>query len=238
MNTIAILRKELRSYFVSPVAYVVVAAFLLLAGVFFSILITAQPGTAEASMAIVFGNVTVVLLLVAPALTMRLLAEEQKSGTIEVLLTSPVRDWEVVIGKYLASLVLFVIGVTLTLIFPLLLKRYGNPDMGPIVGGYVGLLLFGAAFLAVGVMASSLAQNQVVAALIAVAILLGLWLVGAFANTARPPISDALLYLSVITHYSDFQTGVIDTKDIVYYLSVIAIALFLAVRSLESRRWA
>jgi ABC-2 type transport system permease protein len=227
----------LRTYFVAPVAYVAIAAFLVMSGVFFALLVTAQPGSVEASLAIVFGNVSVVLLIVAPALTMRLLAEEQKSGTIELLLTSPVQDWEVVIGKYLASLVLFLIPVALTLIYPVIIMRYGTPDMGPMIGGYIGMILFGAAFLSVGVLASSLTQNQVVAALVSVAILLGLWLIGAFSGSARPPVSDVLGYLSIITHYGDFSRGLIDTRDIVYYLCVIAVSLFVSVRALETRRW-
>ena len=236
-NTIAVVRKELRSYFASPVAYVVIAAFLLMAGVFFAIILVAQPGTAEASLAFVFGNLPVILLLVAPALTMRLLAEEQRSGTIELLLTAPIRDWEVVLGKYLASLVMFLIPVAITLTYALVLARYGAPDRGPIISGYVGLILFGATFLAIGLLASSLTQNQVVAALVAVAILLGLWLIGVFAASARPPVSDFLTYLSVIGHYNEFNSGLIDTKNVAYFLLVIATALFLTVRSLETRRW-
>jgi ABC-2 type transport system permease protein len=234
---IAMMRKELRTYFVSPVAYVVIAAYLVMSGVFFAILVLQQPGTAESSLSIVFGNVAVVLLLIAPALTMRLLAEEQKSGTIELLLTSPVQDWEVVLGKYLASLVLFLIPVGLTLLYPVLLNRYTPPDMGPVIGGYVGIVLFGAAFLAVGMLATSLTQNQVVAAVVAIAALLALWLTGAFAGSARPPVSTVLSYLSIITHYSEFSRGLIDTRDVVYYLSVIAVSLFLSVRVLETRRW-
>jgi ABC-2 type transport system permease protein len=236
-NTIAVLRKELRSYFASPVAYVVIAAFLLMAGVFFAIILVAQPGTVDASLAVVFGNLPVILLLVAPALTMRLLAEEQRSGTIELLLTAPIRDWEVVLGKYLASLVMFLIPVAITMTYTLVLAHYGSPDRGPIISGYLGLILFGATFLAVGLLASSLTQNQVVAALVAVAVLLGLWLIGVFANSARPPVSDFLTYLSVIGHYGDFSNGLIDTKDVVYYLLIIVTALFLTVRSLETRRW-
>jgi ABC-2 type transport system permease protein len=237
LNMIAIMRKELRTYFVSPVAYVVIAAYLVMSGVLFALLMLAQTGTAEASLSIVFGNISVILLLVAPALTMRLLAEEQKSGTIELLLTSPVQDWEVVVGKYLSSLALFLVPVAITLLYPLILRRYGSPDMGPIVGGYIGLILFGAAFLAVGVLASSVSQNQVVAAVISVAILLGLWLIGAFAQSAQPPVSTVLSYISIISHYGEFSRGLIDTRDVIYYLSVIAVALFLAVRVLETRRW-
>ena len=237
LNMLAVLRKELRAYFVSPVAYVVIAAYLVMSGVFFAILLLAQPGTAEASLGIVFNNVAVILLIVAPALTMRLLAEEQKSGTIELLLTSPIQDWEVVIGKYLASLVLFLVPVLMTLVYPLILMRYGTPDVGPMLGGYIGMILFGAAFLAVGMLATSLTQNQVIAAVVSITVLLGLWLTGAFASSARPPVSTVLNYLSIITHYGEFARGLIDTRDVVYYLSVIAISLFLSVRALETRRW-
>ena len=237
LNMFAIMRKELRTYFASPVAYVVIAAFLFISGYLFAILVTAPTGQGEASMAIVFGNVAVILLLIAPALTMRLLAEEQRSGTIELLLTSPVQDWEVVVGKYLASVVLFLVPVAMTVVFPVILFRYGNPDIGPMIGGYVGMVLFGAAFLAIGVLASSLTQNQVIAALVAVAILLALWLLNAFTSAFRPPISDALNYLTIIGHYSDFGRGVIDSKDVIYYLSVIVVALFLGTRALETRRW-
>ncbi len=237
LNMLSIMRKELRTYFASPVAYVVIAAFLFICAYLFAILVTAPVGSAEASMGIIFGNVAVILLLIAPALTMRLLAEEQRSGTIELLLTSPVQDWEVVVGKYLASLVLYLVPVAMTVVFPALLLHYGNPDRGPIVAGYVGLILFGAAFLAIGVLASAVTQNQVIAALVAVAILLALWLISAFANAVRGPISDTLSYLSIINHYSDFSRGVIDSKDVIYYLSVIVVALFLATRTLETRRW-
>jgi ABC-2 type transport system permease protein len=236
-NMIAVLRKELRTYFVSPVAYVVIAAYLVMSGVFFAILVLAQPGSVEASLSIVFSNVAVVLLLVAPALTMRLVAEEQRSGTIELLLTAPIQDWEIIVGKYLASVALFLIPVALTLIYPFVILHYGTPDIGPMIGGYVGLVLFGAAFLAVGMLATSLTQNQVVAALVAVAILLGLWLIGAFASSTRAPVSTVLNYLSIITHYNEFSRGLIDTRDVVYYLSVIVISLFLSVRVLETRRW-
>jgi ABC-2 type transport system permease protein len=236
LNTIAIMRKELRTYFASPLAYVVIAAFLAGAGLFFAILIWAQQG-ATSSLDIVFTNMPVVLLFLGPVLTMRLLAEEQKAGTVEVLLTSPVRDWEVVIGKYLASLVLFLIPVAITLLYPLALNRYTPPDLGPIIGGYIGLILFGASFLAVGLFTSSLTQNQVVAALVAIILLLAMWLIAVFAGNTRPPVSDILNYVSIISHYNEFSQGLIDTRNIVYYLIVIVGSLFLTTRSLESRRW-
>lgn len=237
-NVLAILRKELRTYFTSPIAYVVIAAYLFVNSFFFALLLQQPAGSVEASLNVIFANIPVILLLIAPALTMRLLSEEQRSGTVEVLLTAPVRDWEVVLGKYLASVVLFLVPIALTLVFPVILNRYGSPDIGPIIGGYVGLILFGATFLAVGLFASSLTQNQVIAAVVAVALLLALWFINSFAGSTRPPVSDVLNYLSIFGHYSDFGLGVIDTQDVIYYLSVIAVALFLTTRSLETRRWA
>jgi len=236
--TFAIMRKELNTYFTSPVAYAVTAAFLLMTGILFAILLTAPPGQAPASLDIVLNNVTVILLLAAPALTMRLLAEEKRSGTIELLLTAPVRDVEVVLGKYLASVVLYLLMLALTLPYVVILQHYGPADMGPIIAGYVGAILFGAAFLAVGLLASSLTQNQIVAVLVAIALLLALWLAQAFSTIARPPVSSIFDWISVINHYYDFTRGIIDTRNIIYYLSVVIVALFLTTQVIESRSWA
>lgn len=230
----AIAKREFQAYFVSPIAYVVIAAFLVVTGYLFSIILILSR---EATMRYLFGNVMVILIFVAPVLTMRLLAEEQRSGTIELLLTSPVKDWEVVLGKFLASLGLFASMISLTLYYPFILERYGNPDPGPIAGGYLGLLLFGGSVLSIGVFTSSLTRNQIVAALMGVGISLFLWLCDALANFASPPLSSFFSYLSLRTHFPDFAKGVVDTKDVVYYLSIIASGLFLATRSLEKRRW-
>ena len=154
-NMFVITYKELRAYFTSPIAYVVIAAFLVIMGVFFSLIVYF---TRVASLRGVFGNMAFILLFVAPALTMRLLAEEQRSGTIELLLTLPVRDWQVVLGKFLASLAVYAVILALTLYYPLLMLRLGNPDRGPIVSAYLGLLLLGASFLSIGVFTSSLSR--------------------------------------------------------------------------------
>ena len=160
-NVWTITTRELNSYFVSPVAYVVSAAFLLISGVLFSLIITS---TLQASLNGAFGNITFILILVAPILTMKLLAEEVRMGTLELLLTSPVDDWQVVVGKYLGSLILFAVMLLApTLVYVVFLVAFGQPDFGPIISGYLGVLLLGGAFLAVGVLASSLTQNQVVA---------------------------------------------------------------------------
>jgi ABC-2 type transport system permease protein len=237
-NVLAITGKELRTYFVSPVAYVVTAGFLLIMGIFFAFVIMQSPESQNVSLEPVLGSAPIILLLLAPAMTMRLLAEETRSGTMELVLTSPVRDGEVVLGKYLASLLLFLFMLALTLVYPLVLMHFGNPDRGVLVSSYVGAALFGAAFLAVGVLASALTQNQIVASVISLATLLALWLIDIFAGLTRGSLADILNYLSIIARYNDFLKGVISSQNVIYYLSVIAVALFLATRALETRRWA
>jgi ABC-2 type transport system permease protein len=233
-TVIYIAQKELHAYFASPIAYVVIAAFLAIVGFFFSLIVYI---TREASLAGVFANMGVILLFVAPALTMRLLAEEQKSGTIELLLTLPVRDWEVVVGKFLASLGVYAVMVGLTLYYPLLLVTLGNPDPGPIASAYLGVLLLGGAFLSIGLFTSALSRNQVVAALLGFGVMLILWLIDIAGSLFGPPVSDFVTYISMSGHYFDFLRGVIDTKDVAFYLSVVAASLFLSVQALQLRRW-
>lgn len=233
-NALAIAGRELQAYFVSPIAYVVTAAFLLVSGYLFAaILLLSQ----EATLRYLFGNLTTILLFVAPLLTMRLLAEEQRSGTLELLLTSPVQDWEVVLGKWLASLGLFAGIMLLTGYYPLLLWRYGNPDWGPVLTGYGGVLLLGGALLSLGTLTSALTSNQIVAAVLGVGLSILAWLIDALSQFTGSPISGVFDYLSLSTHFYDFLRGIVDTKDIVYYVSVIVVALFLATRVLETRRW-
>ncbi len=236
-NTLAIAKRELVAYFTSPVAYVVTAAFLVIMGLLFGYVLSAPVQYRVASLAPVLGSIPVILLLVAPALTMRLLAEEQRSGTIELLLTAPVRDWEVVGGKFLASLALFLTMVALTLYYPLILVVFGNPDMGVLAASYIGVILIGASFLSLGLLASSLSQNQVVAAMISFGLILSLWLIGFLSGVVTGLGADIVDYLSIVAHYGDFMKGIVDSKDVIYYLSIIGGALFLATRSLETRRW-
>ncbi len=235
MRTIlTIARRELNSYFASPVAYVVAAAFLVVTGFLFYLILAYSR---EASLRGIFANMSVLLLLVAPALTMRLLAEEQRSGTIELLLTAPVRDFEVVLGKFLGGLGLVVAMLALTLYYPLVLFLYGSPEKGHIIGGYLGVLLLSAAFVAIGLFASSLAANQIVAAVVAFTILLLLWLIGAAADIAGPPVADVFRYMAIDRYYDDFIRGVVDSKAVIYFASVMAVFLFATVRVLETRRW-
>lgn len=233
-NAWTIARREVEAYFVSPIAYVVTAAFLFIMGILFERILFYSR---EATLRYLFQNLVFLLIFVAPLLSMRLLAEEQSSGTLELLLTSPVRDWEVVVGKFLAALALFSVMLALTLLYPLILLAFGDPDMGPILSGYLGVLLVGSGMLAIGVFTSSLSQNQIVAGVLGMAILLFLWLVGGLSEAFGPPISTFLNHLSLLTHFPDFTRGVIDTKGVVYYVSITAAGLFLATRSLEARRW-
>ncbi|MBU0495663.1 MAG: ABC transporter permease [Chloroflexi bacterium] len=252
-NLLNVAARELRSYFSSPVAYMTMVGFMVITAIFFATyaVIFLDPQALlyniPATLSPVLNNLAIVLLLVAPAITMRLLAEEQRSGTIELLMTAPLRDWQVVVGKYLAALILYLIMLALTLYYPLILILFGSPDMGVMVTSYVGAILMGAAFLAVGVLASSMTRNQIIAAVLSLGMLLFLWLVDVFSPLLPTDIAlpvggvlnpaEALQNLSIIYHYFDFTKGIMDTRHILYYLSVVAICLFLATRILEVRRW-
>ncbi len=233
-TTLTIAKRELGAYFVSPIAYIVTAAFLVISGYLFALILI---NTRQASLEFLFGNIIVILLLIAPLLTMRLLADEQRTGTIEVLLTAPVRDWEVVVGKFLAVFAMFGVMLLLTLYYPLLLWQLdGNPDPGPIISGYIGLLLLAGSMLAIGTLASALTQNQIVAGAIAFGILLLLWLIDA-ASSVSSGSAEVLRALSLRSHFDDFARGAINLEDVVYYLSIITGGLFVATRILETRRY-
>ncbi len=230
----AIALKEFKSYLASPMAYVVTAIFLAATGAVFSI----SPSTyMETSINGFLSIGGILLLLFTPLLTMRLLAEERKMGTMELLLTAPVRDSEVILGKFLGSLGILTAMLALTLYYPILLFLFGDPDIGPIVTGYLGLLLLGYAALAVGLFASSLSSNQIVAAVVAGGILLALWFVGMAASFLPQTLGKVINYISISYYFPDFMRGVIDTRGVVYYLSVTALFLFLTIRSLENSRW-
>jgi ABC-2 type transport system permease protein len=236
MRTVqAVAWKEIQVYFSSPTAYIVGMIFLGLTGFFF--VRPLNDPFPEASLSPFFQGYTIILILLAPALTMRLLAEEQKLGTIELLLTSPVRDWEVVMGKYLASLVFLLGMVALTLYYPIMLFVFADPDTGPIYSGYLGLLLYGAASLAVGLLASTLTSNQIIAAVVAMGILLALYFLNFASDAVGGTLSTIITEIGLKGHFDDFDRGVIDTKHIVYYLSLTAVFLFLTIRILEARRW-
>ena len=234
MNTFIIARRELAAFFVSPVAYVVGAAFLFITGLFFFFTVSLS---GIATLAQVFSVVSIVLLFVAPILTMRLLAEEARAGTLELLLTSPVRDWEVVTGKFLAALFFFLAMLVPTLYYLALLAGYGNPDIPVTFSGYLGVILLGAMLLSFGMLTSALSANQIIAAVLGVTLSLAFWLAGGLGAAFGGPLGNIFTYLSVQEHFTDFLLGLITTTNIVYFLSVTVAALFLATRVLEMRRW-
>jgi len=233
-NIWIIAKRELYAYFISPIAYLVAAAFLFLCGIFF---ISGVTRWQDASLQSVFGSLSVVLIFCAPVLTMRLLSREQDLGTIELLLTAPVRDWEVVVGKFLASFLFYMGMITVTGFYPLVLSLYGDPDLGAIGAGYLGVALLGAAMLSIGVFTSSLTRNQVIAAVIGVVASVSLWLFDILGPVFGRSAEKVISYLTPSGHYFNFIDGIIDTRDLVYYLSVTFVFLFLASRVLESRRW-
>jgi ABC-2 type transport system permease protein len=253
MRAWAIFKKEMRLYFVSPIAYVVFAIFALVAGWFFYnvfayyTLISMQAAmnpmmardltVTEGVLRPLFQNISVILLFLMPLLTMRLFAEEKKAGTIELLLTYPVRDGEVLMGKYLAALGVFVGMLTLTLVYPALVGWTTRLEWGPLATGYLGLVLQGAVFIAIGILISSLTENQIVAGVSTFGVLLFLWVIAWAADSAGGTFGRILSHLSVTEHFDSFAKGVIDTKDVIYYLNLTILALFLTLRSLESKRW-
>ncbi|TME93573.1 MAG: ABC transporter permease [Chloroflexi bacterium] len=233
-NVWAVSVRELRSYFLSPLAYVVIALFLALSGYLFALILA---NGREASLRGLVQNVSVLYLFIVPAISMRLLAEEQRTGTVELLLTNPVQEWEIVTGKFLASVMLVLVMLGLTLLFPLFLFIYGNPDRGPIITGYVGIFLQAAAFLSIGLWASSLTQNQIVAAIVSFALLLILWLSENLGQFLGGTIGSIISYASVITHFQSFPQGVIQSNDVIYYLSLVLAGIVLSTLSLQSRRY-
>ena len=233
-NVWAVSTRELRSYFLSPLAYVVIALFLALSGYLFALILA---NGREASLRGLIQNVSVLYLFIVPAISMRLLAEEQRTGTVELLLTNPVQEWEIVTGKFLASIMLVLVMLALTLVFPLFLFIFGNPDRGPIIAGYVGIFLQAAAFLSIGLWASSLTQNQIVAAIVSFALLLILWLSENLGQFLGGTIGSIVSYTSVINRFQSFPQGVIQTNDVVYYLTLIVAGIVLSTLSLQSRRY-
>jgi len=249
-----IVAKELRSYFVSPVVYVVSGVFLLTFGflAYLYIVFTGaqaiqlmqmQGGTAQINLndlvfRNLFASMRFVLLLILPILTMRLFAEERKLRTFEFLITAPVRIIEIVIGKFLGVYIIFLGILLLTTLVPIVLSLFSDFDWYPVLSGYLGLALLGALFLAVGVFASAITENQIVAAFTSFGLLLMLWLLAGLGSILGDTVSGQLIsYLSFMEHYDRFVHGLIDTKDLVYYLSGLTLMLFLSHRVVDSTRW-
>ncbi len=233
-NIATIFRREVRSYFNSPVAYVVIVVFLAIIGWFFtSSLFLAN----TASLRTMFELVPFVFLFFIPAITMRLLAEEKKSGTLELLATKPVRDLEIVLGKFLAAWAL--LGATLvpTLLYLVTILILGSPDVGPILTGYFGLMLMGGVYIAIGLLASSITENQIVAFIISFLIILAFFMIDKVLMYAPEGLVSTLEFLGVDYHYSNIARGVIDSRDLIYFCSLGGFSLLLATSSLERRKW-
>lgn len=228
----AIWNREMRSYLVSPLFYGMAAAFYLLGGYFFSVNLL---GSQTASMAWYFGDAAVLLLFIAPVLTMRLFAEERARGTDELLFTLPVPGWKVVLGKYLSALAAFGLMIAGSLLYVLIVAGVGEPRWGEILASYVGLALLGGLFLAAGCLTSSLTSSPLLAGVGGFALLLLLWLAGWGADVLQGTPSEVMRTLSVATRYQDFLQGVIDTSHVVFFLTLTAAALVLTAVVLERR---
>jgi ABC-2 type transport system permease protein len=255
-NVFTIVGKEMRAYFVSPVAYVVLTGFLLLGGWFFfnllsrfNLLLTLytqfQQGGEAANrlnlndyvLAPLMHNLSIVLVILVPMITMRSFAEEKKSGTYELLLTSPLRTGELVLGKFLASFLFICIMIGLTGVYPLILLIFGNPEVGVMAAGYLGLLLLATVFVSVGLLTSSFTENQIIAAVSGLVATLLLYIIGWPADAAGDVLGPLLRYMSVTEHFADMVKGLLDTRGLIYFGSLIVLALFLTQRSVESLRW-
>ena len=233
-KTWAIFTKEVTTYFVSPIAYVILTVFLALSGYFF---VNVLMHSREASLRYLFSNMALTFLFILPLLTMRLFAEEKSSNTFEILFTSPINEVQVVAGKYLASLFIALVILIPTLVYPICLTIYSDPDWGPILSGYLGIFLTAATFLAVGTMASAFTENQIIAALISFCLLLLYWTMGWIGEQMPLEVRALFENLSMGSHLSDFIKGIIDTRHLIYYLTMIFFHLTVCVLVLESQRW-
>jgi ABC-2 type transport system permease protein len=255
-NVLAIVERELRAYFNSPIAYVVLTIFVFLSGIFFRSILAQvmQMGLISQMQAQQLGprpmdmpgmisrgflsTMSVIMLFIMPMLTMGLFSEEKKRGTIELLLTSPLTDLQVVLGKFFAAGLFFVILLVTTWIPMAVLYLYSSPASGPILTAYLGLLLYGLAIIAIGLFISTLTENQIIAAVLSFGAIMVLWLVDVVANNAESATSKSVLtYFSILSHLDDFMKGVLSTSHIIFYISLMLVGLFLTYRSIDSLRW-
>ena len=251
-NVLAIAQKELKAYFASPIAYIVIGFFVLLFGFFFYTLLLLfnqqsmrmagfDGGPAqnvnESMIRPLFLNASVILLFVLPMITMRTYSEEKRSGTMELLLTAPLTDFQIIMGKFVGAMALFAAMLAVTFVHMATLFYFGDPEWVPIATAYLGMLLMGGCFISVGLLISSLTKNQIVAGMITFAVFLLLWVINWVGSFTGPTTQQVLDYLSITNHLDDFTRGIVDSKHLVYYLSFIAFGLFLTARSVDSERW-
>jgi len=233
-NLFTIFKRELVSYFLSPMAYVIMSIFLFATGFTFYLFLFDR---SEATMRYFFETVSFFCLIMCPLISMRLVSEELKTGTIESLLTAPVTDFEVILGKYLGAMGFFVFLLLPTLLYVVMLRWLGNPDLGVVTSGYMGVLLLSGTFLAAGVFFSTMTQNQIVAASMGFVFNFCFWLIGFLGSAMPSKIRPLLEYLGYPDHYVPFLKGIVDTRHVVYFLSFIVYFLFLSTRMLETRKW-
>lgn len=251
-NILALAQKELRAYFVSPMAYALFGFFALLFGWFYvanmNVMLQYSMGQFgqggpqvvninEFMIRPLFGNTAIILLMMLPFLTARAYAEEKRSGTMELLLTSPISDVQIIIGKFLGAMALYTMMLGITLVHIGILFWYGDPEWRPIVSGYLGLLLMGGSFISVGLTISSMTKSQMVAGVSTFAVLLLFWMINWVSDGSGTTADTVLSYLSILEHLDDFTKGVIDTSHVTYYVSLIAFGLFLTAKSLDTARW-
>jgi len=229
----AIFWKEVKSYFYSPIAYILIGLFILLTSIFFWPRLIYRSADFNG----VLGTMGFILLFIVPVLTMRILAEDRKNGTEVLLITSPVNLTGIVLGKYLASLFVFLVMTAITFIYPIILIAFGAPFTTQLVGGYAGFILLGASFISVGVFASSLTENQVVAVVISFVSLLIMWITDYISGLAGGFVSKVLNWFSLLSRYEDFNKGILGLSPVVYYISFVSVFIFLTVRVIEKRRW-
>ncbi|MBQ62103.1 MAG: ABC transporter permease [Gammaproteobacteria bacterium] len=251
-----IYRRELGTYFSSYIAYVVIAMFLLVTGYFFYNLLAsfsvisfqAQSNPMlerqynllninETVVRPLFGNISIVMLLMTPLLTMRLIAEERKSGTLELLRSYPVSDIDILLAKYLACLTVFLAMIVPTIVYPVLLIILGEPEIMPMVTGYLGLLLLGATFISIGLFTSSLTENQIIAAAVSFGLLFCFWLLSYSIAFVSADLGKFIGYIALNEHLESLAKGVLDSEDIIYYLGLISLFIFLSLRSMEAKQW-
>ena len=251
-NVFTICGKELKSYFTSPIAYLLMGLFGLIMGYMFASAtivfvnqgLRAQMGGQDAPMSIndwvvapLLGNGSVIALFFIPLISMRLFAEEKRSGTIELLMTSPISDWEIILGKWLGAMAMYLCVLALPALDVLLLFAWGRPDWRTILTGFLGLILQGGTVLAIGTFISTTTRNQIVAGAATFSVCLLLWVLNWVSSYNEAGWAQAIAYCSILTHFEPFSKGIIDTKDVVFYVSAIFLGLFLTSRSLDSLRW-
>jgi ABC-2 type transport system permease protein len=258
-NYLAIVKKEMHTLFVSPIAYVVLAVFFAVTGYFFYIITSSiiqrvmemgfrsqQFGSAPPPIdvpAVILGNffsvISTILLFLVPMITMGVFAEEKKRGTIELLFTSPITHLQLILGKFTAMMLFLLVMLLPTILKSFLLYLYSEPKppLGPIFTGFLGALLLGGALLTIGLFISSLTENQIVAATLCFGVFIILWVIDAVAGASTTVGNEVLRYLSIMNHYEDFTKGVLDSRHVVFYVSMIFLGLFLTSVSLNSAKW-